>query len=164
MTFDPLALIERLAAGGVHYALIGGIAGRVLGSVTVTNDLDICYDRVPDNLERLARALHDLHATLRGAPPDLPFRPDAEALQAGDAFTLDTDLGALDLIGTPAGTRGYADLRAGASEYDLGGFTVWVCSLEDLMRMKTAAGRAKDRIELEVLGALRDELEGRPGL
>jgi hypothetical protein len=28
--------------------------------------------------------------------------------------------------------------------------------------MKTAAGRPKDRVELEILGALRDELEGRP--
>lgn len=37
-----------------------------------------------------------------------------------------------------------------------------VASLEDLIRMKTAAGRPKDRVELETLGALRDELEGRP--
>ena len=34
-----------------------------------------------------------------------------------------------------------------------------VCSLEDLMRMKPAVGRTKDRIALEWLGALRDEIE-----
>lgn len=34
-------------------------------------------------------------------------------------------------------------------------------SIEDLMRMKEAAGRPKDRNELEILGALRDEIEGR---
>jgi hypothetical protein len=28
--------------------------------------------------------------------------------------------------------------------------------------MKRAAGRPKDRIELEVLGALRDEIDGEP--
>lgn len=39
--------------------------------------------------------------------------------------------------------------------------TVLVASLDDLMRMKRAAGRAKDRAELEILAALRDELEER---
>jgi hypothetical protein len=34
-----------------------------------------------------------------------------------------------------------------------------VVGLEDLMRMKRAAGRPKDLAELEILGALRDELE-----
>ena len=34
-----------------------------------------------------------------------------------------------------------------------------VASLDALMEMKRAAGRPKDRIELEILGALRDELE-----
>jgi hypothetical protein len=34
-----------------------------------------------------------------------------------------------------------------------------VASLDDLIRMKRAAGRPKDRIELEILGALRDEID-----
>ncbi len=34
-----------------------------------------------------------------------------------------------------------------------------MASLDDLMRMKEASGLPKDRIELEVLGALKDELE-----
>jgi hypothetical protein len=39
---------------------------------------------------------------------------------------------------------------------------VRVASIDDLMRMKLAAGRPKDLIELEVLGALRDELDRQP--
>ncbi len=42
---------------------------------------------------------------------------------------------------------------------DLDGLTVLVASIDDLIRMKRAAGRPKDLIELEVLGALRDELD-----
>ena len=34
-----------------------------------------------------------------------------------------------------------------------------VVSIDDLIRMKRAAGRAKDLIEVEVLAAVRDELE-----
>jgi hypothetical protein len=36
-------------------------------------------------------------------------------------------------------------------------------SLDDLMRMKRAASRPKDRIELEVLAALADERDKLPG-
>jgi hypothetical protein len=36
---------------------------------------------------------------------------------------------------------------------------VAVCDLDDLIRMKRAAGRRKDRIELEVLTAVREERE-----
>ena len=36
---------------------------------------------------------------------------------------------------------------------------VRVASLDDLMRMKRAAGRPKDLIQLEHLGALREEIE-----
>jgi hypothetical protein len=39
---------------------------------------------------------------------------------------------------------------------------VAVASLDALIRMKRAAGRAKDRAELEILSALRDEIDGEP--
>jgi hypothetical protein len=39
------------------------------------------------------------------------------------------------------------------------GLTVLVASVDDLIRMKRAAGRPKDLIEVEVLGALRDEID-----
>ena len=73
----------------------------------MTDDLDICYDRRPDNFEALARALNELHATLRGAPAGLPFIPDARTLRAGDSFTFDTDAGSFDILGTPKPFSGY---------------------------------------------------------
>jgi predicted nucleotidyltransferase len=44
---------------------------------------------------------------------------------------------------------------------DLDGIKVRVAAIEDLIRMKQAAGRPKDVMELEVLGALRDELDNK---
>ncbi|MGI8707513.1 MAG: hypothetical protein ACR2LG_04855 [Actinomycetota bacterium] len=64
------------------------------------------------------------------------------------------------MLGEPAGTDGYRELAANAITLDVEGLPLKVASLDDLMRMKEASGRPKDRIELEVLGALRDELEG----
>jgi len=133
--FDPVAALQVLVAHKVDFVVIGGIAGRLWGSPTVTRDLDICYARAPE----------------------VPFRLDARTLAAGNGFTFKSDVGDVDCLGTPTGTGGYDDLRASAERLDVDGLKVWVTSLADLIEMKRAAGRQKDRVEVEVLGALRDE-------
>ena len=70
-----------------------------------------------------------------------------------------TDAGPIDCLGTPAGTDGFADLDASATDEDLDGLVIRVASLDDLIRMKRAADRPQDRIAIEWLSALRDELE-----
>jgi hypothetical protein len=157
--FDPLRALRTLNREGVRFVIIGGFGGRLLGSPTVTNDLEICYARDRENLEALVRALRRLHADLRGAPPGLPFQWDADAVAAGDHFTFLTDVGALDCMATPSGVSGYAELEVKATALDLDGLMVMVASIEDLIRMKQASARPKDLIEAEVLGALRDEIE-----
>ena len=157
--FDPLAGLRALVDHGVRFVLIGGYAAALRGSPMITGDVDICHGRDTENLERLAGALDGLHARLRGAPADAPFRLDARALAAGDHFTFATDAGPIDCLGTPAGTDGFADLDAAASDEDLDGVVVRVASLDDLIRMKRAADRPQDRIAVEWLSALRDELE-----
>jgi hypothetical protein len=95
----------------------------------------------------------------------VPFLLDAKTLHAGDRFTFATDVGPLDIMGAPDGVPGgFEELDRTASDVDLGdGFVVRVTALEDLMRMKRAAGRPKDLIELEVLGSLRDAMDGEAG-
>ena len=55
------------------------------------------------------------------------------------------------------GDEGSADLDANATDEVVDGLTVRVASIEDLIRMKRAAGRPKDLIALEWLAAVRDE-------
>jgi hypothetical protein len=62
-------------------------------------------------------------------------------------------------MGTPAGTDGFAELDPAATDEDLDGLVVRVASLDDLIRMKRAADRRQDRIAVEWLSALRDELK-----
>ncbi len=158
--FDPLLALKVLARHDVRYVIIGGFAGDLLGAPLNTNDLDICYERTRENMDRLAAALVELRATLRvvGVEEDLPFLLDGKTLAAGDSFTFDTDAGALDILGTPSGTKGYGDLTAGARSVPLDDLDVRVVDLADLMRMKRASGRVKDRLHLEVLSALREIL------
>jgi hypothetical protein len=157
--FDPLAALAVLERHKVRFVVIGAIAGRLLGSPTVTRDLDICHARDDANLVALASALQELGARLRGAPEGVSFVLDARTLRAGDTFTFETDAGDLDVIGTPAGTSGHDELIRTADELDLGGLTVRVASIDALIQMKRAAGRPKDLIEVEVLAALRDEID-----
>jgi hypothetical protein len=158
-SFDPLAALRALVDDDVRFVLIGGYAGAIRGSPMMTGDVDICYARDDNNLRRLATALERLGATLRGAPDDVSFRLDARTLAAGDHFTFTTSAGALDCLGAPTGTDGFADLDASATDEDLNGLIVRVASLDDLIRMKRAAGRPQDLIAVEWLSALRDELE-----
>jgi hypothetical protein len=64
----------------VRFVVIGGLAGRLWGSPTMTNDVDFCYARDPLNLERLAAALIEHRARLRGVADDVPFLLDATTL------------------------------------------------------------------------------------
>jgi len=154
--FDPIGLLEVLDRHRVRYVVIGGFAGRFWGSNSITNDLDICYARDKKNFEALASALRELAARLRGAPPDFPFLLDAKTLEAGDHFTFETSLGPLDCLGTPLASGGYRDLIQGSTTMNVEGVEVPVASLEDVMRLKRAAGRPKDRAELEILAALQE--------
>jgi hypothetical protein len=158
--FDPLAVLRTLVDHGVRFVLIGGFAAAIRGSPVITGDVDICYARDDQNLERLEAGLVELGATLRGAPSGVPFRLDAKALRAGDHFTFSTTGGPLDCLCTPSGTDGFADLDASATDEDLDGLVVRVASVDDLIRMKRAAGRPQDLIAVEWLAALRDELDG----
>jgi hypothetical protein len=158
MAFDPVAALATLERHGVEFVVIGGVAARLWGSPTMTNDVDICYSREPVNLERLATALRELQARLRGVDEDVPFQLDARTLANGQNFTFTTNLGPLDVFALPAGIGGFRDLAVNAASFDLGeGLVVKVCDLDDLIRMKRAAGRPKDRIEVEVLTAVREE-------
>jgi hypothetical protein len=161
--FDPAELLRRLTAAGVRFVVVGGLAAQAHGSPSSTDDLDICYARDPDNLRALARVLSDISAIRRGLPLDAPAMPplDHRTLRAGGLFTLSTRFGDFDLLADPDPGLDFAMLSARAVSATVYGIPLLVAGLDDLIAMKRAAGRPKDRVELEILGALREELDRR---
>lgn len=159
LVFEPLPILRVLVEHAVEFVVIGGVAGNLLGSTTVTRDLDVMYRQGGANLERLAAALAELDARPRGLQPGLPFRLDAQALRNGSNFTLVTRYGSFDCLGEASGRFTFESIAPTAESLAVAGLPIRVASLDDLIRMKRAAGRNKDLIEVENLAALRDVRE-----
>ncbi len=153
--------IALLNGTEVEFVVIGGLAATIHGSAYLTYDLDVCYDRSPANVERLCRALANAHPTLRDAPKGIPFQLDSRTVLAGLNFTLDTDLGALDLLGEVAPLGEYSRVAEHSEVAELFGMRVRVLSLDALIQAKQTAGRQKDLLVIPELEALL-ELKKRP--
>jgi len=146
---------ELLDLHSVEYLVIGGRAEVLMGSGRVTHDVDVCYRRTPDNLTRLAAALKQLGVTLRGAPPGLPFTPDARTLAAGCNFTFDSPIGPIDFLGEVEPLGGYDALLPNAEEYEIWGRRLRTIGLDDLIRVKRHIARPKDSESLAQLLAIK---------
>jgi len=153
------AILDLFAAHGVEFIVVGGQAEILLGSSRTTFDVDFCYRRSADNLERLASALQELKPSLRGAPADLPFVIDAKSLALGSNFTLDTSLVPLDLLGWIEPIGPYEDLIDNAETYLYKGHELKVISLEDLIHVKQHIARPKDQESLRYLLAIHQARE-----
>jgi predicted nucleotidyltransferase len=151
-------LLPELVNGGVDFILIGGVAGIVHGSARVTYDVDLVYCRTDENIRRLANVLKPHSPYLRDAPPGLPFSWDEKTVRAGLNFTLTTTLGDLDLFGEISGRNKYGDLLPHSFAVEAFGIHFRCVDLPTLIRIKEAAGRAKD---LEAIAELRALLEER---
>jgi hypothetical protein len=148
-------ILRRLVERGVDFVVIGGIAAVLHGSARTTFDLDISFATDDANVAALGDVLTALSARLKGVDDELPFVPDAQTLRRVELLTLVTSLGELDVLSGPPGAPPYAELRRNADRYDLGGFNVSVASIDDLIAMKQAAGRAKDLLDIQELEAIK---------
>jgi hypothetical protein len=153
-------LLEALVGGDVEFVIVGGHAVIAHGYERATRDLDICPAPDRENLERLAAVLTALGARVAGAeefePDELP-RPDADGLALGGNFVLATTLGGLDIMQWISPELTYGELAADASEAEVWGLAVRVCSYDRLVAMKEAAARPQDLADLANLRAIRED-------
>lgn len=133
---------------------MGGLAVGAWGVVRATKDVDVVVASDAENLKRVAEVavasgghVQQGEAML-GSPISI-----ASALAAGEQVAIETDLGRLDVVQGLDGVPSYEELRPKATEAEILGVTVAVCSLEDLKAMKRAAGRTRDLADLEDLEA-----------
>src|SRR5882757_6460402 len=92
-----LGLLRVLLSHGVDFFVVGGVAAQLAGAPILTLDLDILFEKSPDNLGRLLSALREIKARYRD-PAGRHIEPDLEKLATHRLNLLLTDLGALDLL------------------------------------------------------------------
>jgi hypothetical protein len=156
---DPIPLLRALDERGIEHIIVGGFAVNAHGFIRVTKDLDIVPSPAEENLGKLAQMLRDLDATILDTgdfePEEMPADPTRQAdLAMGGNFCLITDLGRIDIMQWLSGIDFddlYAELDHGAIESNVDGIPVRVCGLEDLLKMKRAAGRPQDLEDLKRL-------------
>lgn len=150
--FDEL--LHRLIAADAQFVVVGGLAVGAWGVVRGTKDVDVVVASDAENLKRVAEVavaagghVQQGEAML-GSPISI-----ATALASGEQVAIETDLGRLDVVQGLDGVPSYEELRSRATEAEILGVTVAVCSIDDLKAMKRAAGRTRDLADLEDLEA-----------
>ena len=148
---DVDRVVATLARHDVDFVVIGGIAVLAHGHPRATFDVEFVADLGADNMARLAAALRELDARVRGVDGDLlDVDPtDPEQLASGANWTLSTDAGWVDFMPAAEGARSYAEIAAAAVSVRDGAFRV--VGLDDLIRMKRASGRDKDLDDIAAL-------------
>ncbi len=141
-----MRLFAALAAEGVAYVLVGGVAMNLHGVVRATEDVDLFVRPDADNVAGVRRALRRLYAD-----------PDVEGIRAED---LDGDYPVvryvppegglvLDFIARLGDRFAYDDLRSELR--DLGGVSVRLATPSTLYAMKHDTVRPVDRADAERL-------------
>lgn len=157
-------LIAVLAGHGVDYVVIGGVATQVHGHRRTTMDLDLTPDPDPENLRRLGVALAELDARPAdgGAGEGEISIGDPERLAiAAIVPPLLTRHGQIHILKEPKGARAFDEMRERALVVDLDGTAVAIVSLDDLIRMKRAAGRPGDLDDIATLTEVERQRQGK---
>lgn len=152
---DPFRLIDVLIKHDVPFVIVGGHAVTYHGYVRATEDTDLVFLRTDEAEASLYTALTELNACWIGSEIDREtglehtYPVSLEYIRGTHLMMLVTDYGFLDIFdyipGHPSEPVG--DLFASSSQTGGRRFV----SLQWLRRMKEAAGRPRDRIDLENL-------------
>lgn len=151
--------ITSLAANDVDFVIVGGVAITLHASGYITRDLDFCYSRDKENINRLVRSLAPFEPKPRNWPEGLPFVFDEGTIRNGTNFTFETSIGDIDMFGEVKGIGTYREALTDSVEYEIYGVKVRAFTLNALIKSKTAADRPKDHLVLPELLALKEALD-----
>ena len=146
---DIQEFLRLLSAHEVRAVVVGGEAVIFYGHIRVTGDIDIFYDRSPENAARLFGALQEFW---QGAIPELADSSELE--NPGVIFQFGIPPNRIDLLNdidgvdfeTVWGGRTQVELETAPTSIPLS-----YIGLDELIRNKEASGRPKDVEDLPFL-------------
>lgn len=149
-------LLQRLSEAEVRFVLVGGLAVNAWGYLRATRDVDVVPDPSKENLEKLDALLRDLNGRVEVGDRLLSSDAISTFLRTGDRILVSTDLGHVDILQGLPQVPPFSSLVEGATEVDVDGIGILVCSLDHLLAMKGASSRPRDRDDVEALKAAQD--------
>jgi predicted nucleotidyltransferase len=149
-------LLERLSEAEVSYVLVGGLAVNAWGYLRATRDVDLVPDPALENLDRLDAMLRELGGRVEVGDRLLAGSAIRTFLRTGDRTLVLTELGRIDILQGLPQIPPYSSLIRDATPIEIDGLALVVCSLEDLLEMKRASDRPRDRDDLDALESGQD--------
>ncbi len=154
-------LLAALTEGKVDYVLVGGLAVQLHGYLRSTFDVDLVLAMNDENLSRFIEVAKRF-TLVPAIPVALDSLRDAAQIQQWHrekgmlAFPLrEASVGGMvvDVLVRPE--IDFGRLRANAARGELFGRHVPIASIDDLLTMKRAANRGKDRLDIEALEKIK---------
>jgi len=142
---DVEKLLKLLKENKVRFVIIGATAFPVYGYSRTTLDIDIFIEPTPLNAQKASQALSDFGYDLTDISVDDLLKKKVLIRQ----YFVETDIHPF-----VAGTT-FKSVWTNKVKGKLGDTFVWFASLDDLIKMKRAAGRIKDLEDLKYLLKLK---------
>lgn len=143
---DTESPLQSLNDHEVRYVVIGATAFPVHGYAGATLDIDVYIQPDEANARRTLAALGSVGYDVTDLTVDILLTKKVLIRQ----YILETDVHPF-----VAGIT-YDEVWSHRVQSAIGGTSAWFASLDDLIRMKEAAGRPKDLEDLRALRMLRD--------
>jgi hypothetical protein len=144
---------EQMKRLRLEAVLIGNAAAALQGAPVTTVDFDFMFRKTARNLQKLRGLADALDASIVK-----PYYP------ASDLYRVIRNDGLqVDFMAAVHGVRSYEGLRDRADVVDLGGVSIVVASLPDIIKSKKAARRPRDRAVLDVLEMALEEKKRQAG-
>jgi hypothetical protein len=145
-----LNLFKALKTHDIDYLLVGGLAMNLHGVPRMTMDVDLVIALDSNNIAKLANCAKEL-----GLYPNVPVRlEDLADAAKREALFEEKNLIALSLISNTPATPvvdivihhplNFQQAFAKAIQRDISGTPVMLASIDDMITLKKAAGRAQD--------------------
>jgi predicted nucleotidyltransferase len=157
---DFLATLRKLSSSGSRFVVVGGVAASLYGSTRLTTDLDLVTTLDEGEWGTLVETLFSM-----GLRPRIPETKEAVCSSANIrrwidekgmlalSFRSDDGSEEVDLIVSLADQlEGFLE-RSTTLTWD--GTQIAIAGLDDLIAMKTDAGRPQDLLDIELLKGLQ---------
>ena len=164
-----LDVLEQFYKNGVRYLIVGGLAVNLYGVPRVTQDIDVIIATDRENILKINSILKDL-----GYVPRLPVDPDDMSnkntltqwieernLKAFSFYNKKDNYKVVDivLVHPLDFEKAFNDRTVRSAA----GLDIYLAALDDLIRMKSVAGRGQDLSDVEMLNKVKKLSERQNG-